>query len=52
VDKSDFGKKNPTLAVHNDNPLNMFYNMWNSRNGFRLPVKACRPPPQLIPGFV
>lgn len=44
--------KTPPLVVCHGNPLNMFYNMWNLRNGFRLPVKACRPPPQLIPGFV
>jgi hypothetical protein len=49
----DAGKeKTPPLPWATINPLNMFYNMWNLRNGFRLPVKACRPPLQLIPGFV
>ena len=41
-------KEPPPLPCVTD-PLNMYCYMGDSRSGFRLPVKACRPPPQLAP---
>ena len=46
------GKSRPTAILKEPpplpclaKPLNMYCYMWNSPRGFRLPVKACRPPP-------
>src|SRR5713226_5948810 len=47
-DEEDAETKNPAIAVCNSS-FELLRNKWDPLDCFRLPVKACRPQPQLRP---